>query len=77
MGALLGASRASREHVAPLARARACASRRQRYKKAPSFFSLHLGVDAGVFAARDGREAEHDCHHIILEDWTKCAPPLT
>jgi len=39
---------------------------RQRYKKAPSFFSLHVGVDAAVFG-----DAHTDCHHIILEDWTK------
>ncbi len=44
---------------------------RQRYKKAPSFFSLHLGVKADVFSAQGSRPAEHDCHHIILEDWNK------
>jgi hypothetical protein len=44
---------------------------RSRYKKAPSFFSLHLGVKAEVFQAKKGHAAETDCHHIILEDWAK------
>jgi phytoene dehydrogenase-like protein len=39
---------------------------RQRYRKAPSFFSLHLGVKADVL------KGEEDCHHIILEDWARC-----
>ncbi|MEW5306762.1 MAG: hypothetical protein WDW36_009203 [Sanguina aurantia] len=38
---------------------------RLRYKKSPSFLSIHMGVRAGVLAA------ETDCHHIILEDWGK------
>ncbi len=37
----------------------------QRYKKSPSFLSLHLGVDAKVLP--EGTE----CHHIILENWDK------
>ncbi|NET73246.1 MAG: carotene isomerase [Sphaerospermopsis sp. SIO1G2] len=37
----------------------------QRYKKSPSFLSLHLGVEASVIPT--GTE----CHHIILEDWEK------
>ncbi|GAX80222.1 hypothetical protein CEUSTIGMA_g7660.t1 [Chlamydomonas eustigma] len=36
---------------------------RERYKKAPSFFSMHLGVKADVLPPGT------DCHHIILEDW--------
>jgi prolycopene isomerase len=35
----------------------------QRYKKSPSFLSLHLGVAAEVLSP--GTE----CHHILLEDW--------
>lgn len=38
---------------------------RQRYKKSPSFLSLHLGVEASVLAP--GIE----CHHILLENWDK------
>ena len=37
----------------------------QRYKKSPSFLSLHLGVDAKVLP--EGT----DCHHILLESWDK------
>ena len=37
----------------------------QRYKKSPSFLSLHLGVNAKVLP--EGTE----CHHIILENWDK------
>ena len=36
---------------------------RKRYKKAPSFFSMHLGVRAEVLPPGT------DCHHVILEDW--------
>jgi prolycopene isomerase len=35
----------------------------QRYKRSPSFLSLHLGVKAEVIPA------DTDCHHILLEDW--------
>lgn len=38
---------------------------RQRYQKSPSFLSLHLGVEANVLPP--GTE----CHHIVLEDWSK------
>eukprot|EP00798_Chlamydomonas_sp_ICE-L_P018623 gene18623-25138_t len=38
---------------------------RQRYKKSPSFFSLHMGVDASVIPK------DTDVHHIILEEWSK------
>ncbi|NEQ97447.1 MAG: carotene isomerase [Cyanothece sp. SIO2G6] len=38
---------------------------RSRYQKSPSFLSLHLGVNADVIPA------DTECHHIILEDWSK------
>ncbi|WP_019507817.1 carotenoid isomerase [Pleurocapsa sp. PCC 7319] len=38
---------------------------RERYKKSPSFLSLHLGVDSSVLP--EGTE----CHHILLENWDK------
>jgi len=41
----------------------------KRYKKSPSFLSLHLGVKADVLPL--GTE----CHHIILEDWEKMETP--
>jgi prolycopene isomerase len=37
----------------------------KRYKKSPSFLSLHLGVEADVLP--EGTE----CHHILLENWDK------
>lgn len=37
----------------------------QRYQKSPSFLSLHLGVKAEALPA--GTE----CHHILLEDWSR------
>ena len=37
----------------------------QRYKKSPSFLSLHLGVDASLLPQ------DTDCHHILLETWDK------
>jgi len=37
----------------------------RRYRKSPSFFSLHLGVRADVLPP--GTE----CHHILLEDWSR------
>ncbi|MEO1400464.1 MAG: carotenoid isomerase [Cyanobacteria bacterium J06635_1] len=36
---------------------------RQHYEPAPSFLSLHLGIDASVFPTAT------ECHHVILEDW--------
>jgi prolycopene isomerase len=42
----------------------------QRYQKSPSFFSLHLGVDAAVLPL--GTE----CHHVLLEDWSRMEEPL-
>lgn len=38
---------------------------RERYKKSPSFLSLHLGLDSSVLP--EGTE----CHHILLENWDK------
>ena len=38
---------------------------RSRYKKSPSFLSIHLGVRADVLPP--GTE----CHHIIVEDWAR------
>ncbi|KAF5843654.1 carotenoid isomerase [Dunaliella salina] len=40
---------------------------RERYKKAPSFFTMHLGVEASVFEGK----GEVDCHHVIVNDWSK------
>ncbi|MFE4106840.1 carotenoid isomerase [Almyronema epifaneia] len=37
----------------------------QRYQKAPSFVSLHLGIKASALPAAT------QCHHILLEDWPK------
>jgi hypothetical protein len=34
---------------------------RKRYTKAPSFFTMHLGIKAGVLPP------DCDCHHIIVE----------
>jgi len=42
----------------------------QRYQKSPSFFSLHLGIKAEVLPL--GTE----CHHILLEDWSKLEAAL-
>ncbi|GAX80223.1 hypothetical protein CEUSTIGMA_g7661.t1 [Chlamydomonas eustigma] len=42
---------------------------RKRYKKAPSFFSMHIGVKADVLPPGT------DCHHIILENWDKMEEP--
>jgi prolycopene isomerase len=41
----------------------------QRYRKSPSFLSLHLGVKAE--ALPPGTE----CHHILLEDWARLEDP--
>jgi prolycopene isomerase len=35
----------------------------KRYRKSPSFFSLHLGVRADLLPPST------ECHHILLEDW--------
>uniref|UniRef100_A0A7R9YTZ1 prolycopene isomerase n=1 Tax=Chlamydomonas euryale TaxID=1486919 RepID=A0A7R9YTZ1_9CHLO len=36
-----------------------------RYKKSPSFFSMHLGIRADVLPP--GTE----CHHVVVDDWDK------
>lgn len=41
----------------------------QRYQKSPSFFSLHLGVQA------DTLPPGTECHHILLEDWKTMEDP--
>ncbi|GBF98578.1 carotene isomerase [Raphidocelis subcapitata] len=38
---------------------------RKRYKKSPSFFTLHMGVRA------DALPADTDVHHILIEDWAR------
>jgi prolycopene isomerase len=42
---------------------------RKRYRKSPSFLSLHLGVKADVLPP------DTECHHILLEDWAKMEDP--
>lgn len=42
---------------------------RDRYRKSPSFLSLHLGVAASVLP-----QGTH-CHHILLEDWQRMEDP--
>ncbi|MEM9769522.1 MAG: carotenoid isomerase [Cyanobacteria bacterium P01_D01_bin.71] len=41
----------------------------QRYVEAPSFLSLHLGVDASVIPL------DTDCHQILLDDWAALEAP--
>ncbi len=41
----------------------------KRYRKSPSFLSLHLGVKASCIPL------ETACHHILLEDWSKMETP--
>ena len=57
---------------------------RQRYKKAPSFLTLHLGVRSDVIppggVAPESSAAIRPflgshCHHIVLEDWSKLEEP--
>lgn len=42
---------------------------RSRYRKSPSFISLHLGVEAGVLPPGTA------CHHIVLDQWQKMEEP--
>ncbi|KAL4439820.1 hypothetical protein ABPG75_002821 [Micractinium tetrahymenae] len=42
---------------------------RQRYKKAPSFLSIHMGIKADALAPGS------ECHQIIVEDWDKMEDP--
>eukprot|EP00873_Tetraselmis_striata_P045487 jgi/Tetstr1/465751/TSEL_010376.t1 len=37
----------------------------KKFKKSPSFFTMHLGVKADLLPA------DCQCHHIVLEDWTR------
>ena len=46
------------------------AARRQRYTKAPSFLSIHMGVRAEVLPP--GTE----CHHICVDAWADMEAPL-
>jgi prolycopene isomerase len=48
---------------------RAEIKRQQRYRKSPSFLSLHLGVEANVLPE------DAACHHILLEDWQRMEDP--
>jgi prolycopene isomerase len=41
----------------------------KRYRKSPSFFSLHLGIRAEVVPPNA------DCHHILLENWQRMEDP--
>ena len=43
---------------------------RKRYKKSPSFLSIHTGVCADVLPPGT------QCHHIIVEDWQTMESPL-
>ena len=43
---------------------------RKRYKKSPSFLSIHMGIHADVLP--HGTQ----CHHIIVEDWSTMESPL-
>lgn len=42
---------------------------RARFRKAPSFVSIHAGVDASAVPS------EADVHHIVIEDWKKMEDP--
>ena len=43
---------------------------RKRYKKSPSFLSIHMGVRA------DALPGTTECHHIIVEDWARMEEPF-
>ncbi|CAK0737231.1 hypothetical protein CVIRNUC_000877 [Coccomyxa viridis] len=43
---------------------------RKRYKKSPSFLSIHIGVRAEALPAGT------QCHHIIVEDWARMEEPF-
>ena len=49
------------------------ASFRQKYKKSPSFVSIHMGIKTIDSVSP---VLNTDCHHIIVEDWTKMEDPL-
>ena len=40
---------------------------RTRFVKAPSFFTMHVGIKAECLRDAEGRDPY--CHHIVLEDW--------
>lgn len=42
---------------------------RERYRKSPSFFSMHIGVRADALRVDMSEEGGMDCHHIMLDDW--------
>ena len=44
--------------------------RRKRYKKSPSFLSIHVGVRAEALPVGT------QCHHIIVEDWARMEEPF-
>lgn len=46
---------------------------REKYKKSPSFVSLHIGIKQ---IPSISPENDIDCHHIIVEDWKKMEDPL-
>ena len=46
------------------------AARRQRYTKAPSFLSIHMGVRA------DALPPGTECHHICVDAWAEMEAPL-
>eukprot|EP00899_Mesostigma_viride_P021314 jgi/Mesvir1/29184/Mv25474-RA.1 len=41
-----------------------------RYKKSPSFLTIHLGIKADVLPPGT------DCHHVMIEDWSKMEEPF-
>lgn len=42
---------------------------KNRYRKSPSFLSLHLGIHAAALPP------DTDCHHILLDDWAHLEDP--
>ena len=49
------------------------ASFREKYKKSPSFVSIHMGIrEIDSISRATGTE----CHHIIVEEWKKMMDPL-
>lgn len=42
---------------------------RKRYKKSPSFLSIHMGVKADVLPP------DTDVHHILVETWEQMEQP--
>jgi len=49
------------------------ASFREKYKKSPSFVSIHMAIrEIDSISNKSGTE----CHHIIVEEWSKMMDPL-